>query len=98
MGSSWGGTLEAALEGSLGRESQSDERVMSLPKHAVKLPYWSSLWYRQFCRDLAYHIYALYIHSPMTRLPPLIQPHFGSEAEPNVLFFLSLPCNPARRP
>ncbi len=62
MGSSWGGTLEAALEGSLGRESQSDERVMSLPKHMVKLPYWSSEWYRWFHREVARHVTVLLLH------------------------------------
>ncbi len=39
--------------GSLGRESQSDGRVMSPPKHAAKLPYWSESWYRRYRHDLA---------------------------------------------
>jgi len=27
---------------------------LSLPKHAVKLPYWSSEWYRQYRREVAH--------------------------------------------
>ncbi len=84
--------------GLLGWESQSDGRVMSPPKHMAKLPYWSESWYRQFRRDLARHVYSLYVSSLISRLPPLISPCFGSEAEPDVPFFLSLPHGPTRCP
>jgi len=83
---------------SLGRESQSDERVMSLPKHTAKLPYWSEPWYRRFRHDLAHHIYVSYVSSLISHLPPLTMPRFGSEAEPDVLLFLSLPRGSPHRP
>ncbi len=84
--------------GSLSQESQSDGRVMSPPKHMAKLPYWSESWYHRFCRDLACHLYSTYVSSLVSHLPLLVQPCFGSEAEPDVLFFLSLPRGPMRRP
>ena len=84
--------------GLLGWESQSDGRVMSPPKHMAKLPYWSESWYRQYRRNLARHMYSSYVSSLISRLPPLVQPCFGSEAEPDILFFLSLPCKHTRRP
>ncbi len=71
---------------------------MSPPKHAAKLPYWSEPWYRRYHRNLTRHIYLLYISSLVSHLLPLIQPRFGSEAEPDVLFFLSLPRHVARCP
>src|SRR6266851_3200935 len=66
----------------LGWESQSDERVMSPPKHADKLPPWSVLWYHQYHRELAHHMYISYIDSLMSHLPSLCTPHFGSEEPP----------------
>jgi len=84
--------------GSLGQESQSDGRVMLPPKHAAKLPYWSESWYCRYRRDLARHVYSLYVCSLISRLPPLIWPHFGSEAKPDVLYFLSLPRGHTRCP
>ena len=90
--SSWEDTWEANPEGLLGQESQSDKRVMSPPKHMVKLPYWSSPWYHQYCRDLAHHIYVSYVSSLIAHLPSPSTPHFGSEAKLDVLYFLSLPC------
>ena len=71
---------------------------LSPPKHAAKLPYWSEPWYCWYHHDLAHHIYSSYICSLVSCLPPLVQPHFGSEAELDVLYFLSLPCHVARRP
>ncbi len=71
---------------------------MSPPKHVVKLPYWSESWYRQYRRDLACHVYSSYISSLISRLSLLVSPRFGLEAEPDVLFFLSLPCGPVCRP
>ncbi len=71
---------------------------MSPPKHTVKLPYWSSPWYHQYHRDLACHMYVSYINSLIACLPPLVLPRFGSEAEPNVLYLLSLPCGPVHYP
>ncbi len=97
-GSSWGGVQEDDPGWSLGWESQPDERVMSLPKHAAKLPYWSKPWYRWYRRDLTHHIYSSYVCSLVSCLLPLVQPHFGSEAELDVLYFLSLPCHVAHHP
>ena len=71
---------------------------VSPPKHTAKLPYWSEPWYRRYRRDLAHHIYASYVASYISRLPPLAMPRFGSEAEPDVLYFLSLPCGAVCRP
>src|SRR5216683_5381122 len=68
--------------------------LLSPPKHAVKLPYWSSPWYCQYSRDLAHHMYVSYVSSLIAHLPPLISPCFRSEAEPDVLYFLSLPYGP----
>ena len=73
--------------GSLGQESQSDGRVMLPPKHAAKLPYWSESWYCRYRCDLAHHMYSSYVSSLVSCLPLLIMPHFGSEAESDVLFF-----------
>jgi len=84
--------------GSLGQESQSDERVMSPPKHMVKLPYWSNPWYRWYHHDLARHMYISYVSSLISHLPLLATPRFGSEAEPDVLFFLLLPRGSVCRP
>src|SRR6266851_305529 len=95
---SWGDAQEDTPEGSLGQESQSDRRVMSPPKHVAKLPYWSESWYCWYHCDLAHHVYSSYVCSLVSCLPPLVTPRFGSEAEPDVLFFLSPPrgytCHP----
>ncbi len=71
---------------------------MSLPKHVVKLPYWSSEWYHRYHREVAHHVYISYIDSLISHLPPLIMPYFGSEAEPDVLFFPYQPHPRVRRP
>ena len=71
---------------------------LSLPKHAVKLPYWSSPWYRRYHHGLAHHMYVSYVSSLVSRLPPLTTPRFGSEVEPDVLYFLSLPRGSIRCP
>ncbi len=68
------------------------------PKQAVKLPYWSEPWYRWYRRDLVRHIYSSYVCSLISHLPPLVQPHFESEAKPDVLYFLSLPHLAVRHP
>ena len=85
---------EDALEGLLGQESQSDERVMSPPKHVVKLPYWSSEWYRQYRQEVAHYMYILYLVSLMSHLSLHAVPYFGSEAAPDILFFTNQSCNP----
>jgi len=72
--------------------------LVSPPKHVAKLPYWSEPWYHLYRRDLACHIYVSYVSSLISHLPPLTTPHFGSEAEPDVLFFLLLPRGSARHP
>jgi len=68
----------------LGQGSQSDKRVMSLPKHVVKLPYWSSEWYCQYHQEVAHYMYISIINSLTFCLSPLHMPHFGSEEEPSV--------------
>src|SRR6266851_2723587 len=71
---------------------------MSPPKHAVKLPYWSSPWYCQYRCDLAHHMYVSYVSSLISHLPLLATPRLGSEAEPDVLYFLLLPRGPIHCP
>ena len=72
--------------------------IDKLPKHVVKLPYWSVEWYHHYCQEVACHMYVSYIDSLISCLPPLIMPHFGSEAEPDVLFFPYQPHSHVRRP
>jgi len=86
MESSWADKWVDA-PGLLGQGFQSDERVMSPPKHMVKLPYWSSEWYCRYRREVAHFMYVSYIGSLVSCLPLLIMPCFGSEAELDVLFF-----------
>ncbi len=81
--SSWANTQEDAHT-ALGQGSQSDERVMSPPKHAVKLPYWSSEWYCWYHQEVAHYIYISIIDSLISHLPLLCMPQFGSEEELSV--------------
>jgi len=62
-------------------------QVLSPPKHMVKLPYWSNEWYCWYHREVARHMYVSYVSFLISHLPLLIMPHFGSEVEPEVLFF-----------
>ncbi len=75
MVSSWGDVQEGTPM-ALGWESQSDKRVMSLPKHVDKLPAWSADWYCQYRCELARHMY----DSLMSHLPLVIMPRFVSGA------------------
>ncbi len=79
MANNWGDAQEDNCA-ALGWESQSNERVMSLPKHAAKLPSWLAFWYCQYHHDLAHHMYISYIDSLMSCLHLLRMPRFGSEA------------------
>jgi len=57
---------------------------MSLPKHTVKLPYWSNEWYCQYHQEVAHHMYISVIDSLMSHLPLLCMPRFGLEEEPSI--------------
>jgi len=68
-----------------GRRKRQPSGCLSPPKHVDKLPPWSSDWYRQYCQEVAHHLYVSVIDSLMSHLPLLHTPCFGSE-EPCTLY------------
>ncbi len=89
------GQHEVAVMSEVSTQSSLFKLVyLSPPKHAVKLPYWSSEWYRQYRREVARHMYISYLVSLMSCLSLHAVPHFRSEAAPDVLFFMNQSHNP----